>query len=49
MLGAHPPGPQVLLYALRVWMLRGFYIVTYGLGIYNLNLVLVRVMEPHRS
>jgi len=28
------------LYGLRVWLLRGFYIVTYGLGIYNLNLVL---------
>lgn len=30
----------VLLYFARVWYLRGFYIVTYGLGIYNLNLVL---------
>ena len=27
-----------LLYALRVWALGGFYIVTYGLGIYLLNL-----------
>ena len=30
----------VLLYTLRVWFLHGFYIVTYGLGIYNLNLLL---------
>lgn len=30
----------VALYALRVWYLKGFYIVTYGLGIYNLNLLL---------
>jgi hypothetical protein len=30
----------VLIYAARVWFLRGFYIVTYGLGIYNLNLLL---------
>lgn len=29
-----------MLYVVRVWYLRGFYIVTYGLGIYNLNLVL---------
>jgi hypothetical protein len=29
-----------LLYTLRVWYLRGFYIITYGLGIYNLNLLL---------
>jgi hypothetical protein len=28
------------LYAVRVLILRGFYIVTYGLGIYNLNLLL---------
>eukprot|EP01084_Bolivina_argentea_P289863 497819_1 len=28
----------VLLYLLRVWYLQGFYIVTYGLGIYLLNL-----------
>mmetsp|Transcript_59999 Transcript_59999/g.95291 ORF Transcript_59999/g.95291 Transcript_59999/m.95291 type:complete len:223 (+) Transcript_59999:56-724(+) len=27
-----------LLYLLRVWYLQGFYIVTYGLGIYLLNL-----------
>lgn len=31
---------SLLVYALRVWFLRGFYIVTYGLGIYNLNLLL---------
>jgi hypothetical protein len=30
----------VLVYALRVWSLQGFYIVTYALGIYNLNLLL---------
>jgi hypothetical protein len=30
----------LLLYAVRVYLLRGFYIVTYGLGIYNLNLLL---------
>ena len=29
-----------LIYALRVWYLRGFYIVTYGLGIFNLNLII---------
>lgn len=29
-----------LLYALRVYYLQGFYIVTYGLAIYNLNLFL---------
>lgn len=31
---------SLLAYALRVYMLRGFYIVSYGLGIYNLNLLL---------
>jgi len=30
----------VLLYTLRVFLLKGFYIVTYGLAIYNLNLLL---------
>mmetsp|Transcript_39741 Transcript_39741/g.88314 ORF Transcript_39741/g.88314 Transcript_39741/m.88314 type:complete len:193 (+) Transcript_39741:161-739(+) len=30
----------ILVYAIRVWYLKGFYIVTYGLGIYNLNLLL---------
>uniref|UniRef100_A0A061SKU8 Protein RER1 n=1 Tax=Tetraselmis sp. GSL018 TaxID=582737 RepID=A0A061SKU8_9CHLO len=30
----------VLVYGLRVAYLNGFYIVTYGLGIYNLNLLL---------
>ena len=30
----------VLFYAVRVYLLKGFYIVTYGLGIFNLNLVL---------
>ena len=33
-------GGLVLLYATRVYYLNGFYIVTYGLGIYNLNLLL---------
>jgi hypothetical protein len=33
-------GLVVLLYLLRVFLLKGFYIITYGLGIYNLNLVL---------
>eukprot|EP00879_Flechtneria_rotunda_P005227 GHRR01005511.1.p1 GENE.GHRR01005511.1~~GHRR01005511.1.p1 ORF type:complete len:188 (+),score=33.16 GHRR01005511.1:270-833(+) len=33
-------GVFLCLYALRVWLLKGFYIVTYGLGIYNLNLLL---------
>lgn len=30
----------ILIYAIRVYFLRGFYIVTYALGIYNLNLLL---------
>ncbi|PNW75909.1 hypothetical protein CHLRE_12g555350v5 [Chlamydomonas reinhardtii] len=30
----------LLCYVARVWFLRGFYIVSYGLGIYNLNLLL---------
>ena len=30
----------IAVYALRVYFLKGFYIVTYGLGIYNLNLLL---------
>eukprot|EP00850_Spirogloea_muscicola_P009638 SM000054S18124 [mRNA] locus=s54:646657:648237:+ [translate_table: standard] len=29
-----------IIYALRVWYLKGFYIVTYGLGIYILNLLI---------
>jgi hypothetical protein len=29
-----------LLFALRVWWLKGFYIVAYALGIFNLNLLL---------
>lgn len=33
-------GALVLLYAVRVFFLEGFYIVTYTLGIYNLNLLL---------
>lgn len=28
-----------MLYFLRVWMVKGFYIVTYSLGIYNLDLL----------
>jgi hypothetical protein len=31
---------SLIAYIVRVWMLKGFYIVTYGLGIYNLNLLL---------
>ena len=31
-------GALLSLYVLRVWMLRGWYIVTYGLGIYLLSL-----------
>jgi hypothetical protein len=30
----------VLVYAVRTYFLQGFYIVTYALGIYNLNLFL---------
>lgn len=30
----------LLLYCIRVFLLQGFYIVTYGLGIFNLNLLL---------
>eukprot|EP01026_Neomeris_dumetosa_P073712 TRINITY_DN7617_c0_g1_i4.p2 TRINITY_DN7617_c0_g1~~TRINITY_DN7617_c0_g1_i4.p2 ORF type:complete len:194 (+),score=5.47 TRINITY_DN7617_c0_g1_i4:252-833(+) len=30
----------VTTYFVRVWLLRGFYVVTYALGIYNLNLLL---------
>ena len=30
----------VLVYAVRAYLLRGFYIITYALGIYNLNLLL---------
>lgn len=33
-------GVLLLLYCVRVYFLAGFYIVTYGLGIYNLNLLL---------
>lgn len=31
-------GAFLALYVLRVWLLRGWYIVTYGLGIYLLSL-----------
>ena len=30
----------VVLYTVRVMLLKGFYIVTYGIGIFNLNLVI---------
>ncbi|CAL5218362.1 g27 [Coccomyxa viridis] len=30
----------LVIYGLRTWYLKGFYIVTYALGIYNLNLLL---------
>lgn len=33
-------GVLVLIYGLRTWYLKGFYIVTYALGIFNLNLLL---------
>lgn len=33
-------GVVVLIYAVRVYYLAGFYIVTYGLGIFNLNLII---------
>mmetsp|Transcript_7195 Transcript_7195/g.25344 ORF Transcript_7195/g.25344 Transcript_7195/m.25344 type:complete len:194 (-) Transcript_7195:422-1003(-) len=33
-------GLVVATYAIRVYLLKGFYIVTYGLGIFNLNLVI---------
>lgn len=33
-------GVLVFLYCLRVYMLQGFYIVTYGLGIFLLNLLI---------
>jgi Rer1 family len=33
-------GLMALLYAVRVYYLKGFYIVTYALGIFNLNLLL---------
>ena len=32
--------PLQLVFGSKVWLLRGFYIVTYGLGIYNLNLLI---------
>jgi len=31
---------MLVLYGIRVWILRGFYIVTYGLGIFLLNLLI---------
>ncbi len=30
----------VVLYTVRVLILKGFYIVTYGIGIFNLNLII---------
>lgn len=30
----------VVLYTVRVLLLQGFYIVTYGIGIFNLNLII---------
>jgi Rer1 family len=38
-------GCLVLLYLLRVWLLEGFYIVTYALGIYSLG-QLVAFLSP---
>ncbi len=37
-----------LLYALRVWSIQGYYIVTYGLGIYLLNL-LIGFLSPRND
>jgi hypothetical protein len=37
-----------LAYLLRAWFVRGYYIVTYGLGIYNLNLV-IGFLSPARD
>lgn len=34
------------LYVLRVYMVAGFYIVTYGLGIYLLNLFIGFITPP---
>lgn len=33
-------GLLIAVYAIRVFSIKGFYIVTYALGIYNLNLLL---------
>lgn len=33
-------GALVALYAVRIFSIKGFYIITYALGIYNLNLLL---------
>ena len=30
----------LLLFVLRIWALKGFYIIAYALGIFNLNLLL---------
>lgn len=30
----------IIVYGIRVFLLKGFYIITYALGIYNLNLLL---------
>ncbi len=37
------------LFALRVWYLKGFYIVSYALGIFNLNLLLGFLSPQVRS
>jgi hypothetical protein len=37
-----------LVYAIRAYFLRGYYIVTYGLGIYNLNL-LIGFLSPRND
>ena len=41
-------GALIILYTIRVWMLEGFYIVTYGLGIFNLNL-LIGFLSPQQD
>jgi hypothetical protein len=43
------PAALVLLYALRVYWLNGFYIVSYGLAIYVLNLLLGFLVAARRS
>lgn len=42
-------GVLLFLYALRVYFLNGFFIVTYGLGIYLLNLFIGLITPPVRG
>jgi hypothetical protein len=41
-------GVGLLLYGLRVWWLDGWFIVTYGLGIFLLNLLIGFMSPPVR-